>query len=570
MRLAKKIALFVCASGVLAALIWWYFYASYIKPIKNLPKEITAENYYQFLDALSRLPDTHAFFMLYPRAVVSGNEITSAWITKGGIEARAIFSNIQNFHNIKETTAETFIILKRPEDFSGLFLVAQAQATGSMIVEGHIPAYMQFALYDVAGRVLLGPKAPITKQGVFVPLLVRPTMEAPIPTGFSDSRFDAAHVNKVAVRFVIRMPNKEKSVSYEGKYSAGRILVIRDIARIAKYFPVPDATRITNDGLNLKYELRRREWKKQSKEFFVGVNYPWRNYGWDFGKNPWGTNPPRDGWALHEKELTRDFTELREVGVTHVRMYMFCNLASGLIVSPDGRYVIDPLVLEDAEAVLRVAEKAKIKIIFVLFDFGIGNTAGAEYASPGRPELIFSWQKHPFLTQAMLPFLQNLDTLNDKHGKPIAYLELMNEPDNLALLAVPGYYESLTSWFQDLAAIIHNETSFRVTIGSGTLGGLERWWKEVKVDDYQFHFYENMRGEMPPIPTETLRKAIALDGNIFCGELDPYRMAENIPRLREQGYTGVLLWSYVGGDGFNIDLNSLKKTIELLNKKPKE
>ncbi len=566
MRRTTKIALFICASGLLAASAWWCFYSSYIKPIKNLPKEITAENYYQFLDALSRLPDTQALLRSYPYPRILTDGRTDARRVPDGIEAHTLFAHLANFRDTKEASSETLLILPQPEDFSKAFLLAEARAQGSIVINVRIPAYMQFVLYDVAGRVLLGPKAPVTKQGVSIPLFVRPTADAPIPTGFADPQFDATHVAKVAVRFVLRMPNKENATYYEGKYSIHRLIVIKNISMLQHFFPVPDATRITQDGLNLKYELHKRAWTKTPSDFFVGVNYPWRNYGWDFGKSPKGVSPLRDGWALHEEELTRNFMSLREIGVTHVRMYVFCDLRTGLIVSEKGEYAFDPFVLEDAEAVLRAAEKTKIKLIFVLFDFGIGNTAGAEYASPGRPELIFSGKKHPFLIQAVLPFLRALDALNDKHGKPVSYLELMNEPDNLALLVVPGYYEALVSWFQDLAAIIHNETSFEVTIGSGTLGGLVRWWKDVPVDTYQFHFYENMRGEMPPVPTDTPRKAIMLDGAIFCGELDPYHMAENILRLKEQGYTGVLLWSYKAGDGFDIDLDALRDTIQNLKK----
>ena len=29
-------------------------------------------------------------------------------------------------------------------------------------------------------------------------------------------------------------------------------------------------------------------WDKETPDFFVGINYPWNNYGWDVGKNPYG------------------------------------------------------------------------------------------------------------------------------------------------------------------------------------------------------------------------------------------------------------------------------------------
>src|SRR5438045_2218110 len=97
MRHAKKIALLCFAVSTLAILVWWFFYASYVKTIKNLPKQFTAENYFQFLDALSHLPSTEMPLNEHPHPKLQGGPNTSAmWRAEDGVGADLIFTNVSH------------------------------------------------------------------------------------------------------------------------------------------------------------------------------------------------------------------------------------------------------------------------------------------------------------------------------------------------------------------------------------------------------------------------------------------------------------------------------------------
>lgn len=556
--------------GIILAIIfsWWLFYVPYLRTLKNIPKEITNENYFQILDALSKLPNTQMLLTTKPRPDVSGDEKTIIKKkTSREIEAQLVFSKIENFHDPEARSARIFIkppyrpLAPFPEtiDLSKTILMARARIKGNVVVDGHLSSRLQFELYDVQGRVMRGPKVVALNNGRDNIVILRPTVNDPIPTGFADPQFDVANVTKIAVRFSLGTPQGLTTQTFRGELLLDEMIIVRDLDLIKRFFPSPDPNRVARDKFNMSYELRRHKWNSEKKEFFVGINYPWRNYGSDFGRNPWGNDPPRDGWALHEEELARDFSQFREIGITHVRLYMFCDFRGALLTTDNG-YALDQYVLEDTEAVLRAAQKTGIKLIPVFFDFGIGNTAVGEYISKGRPELVFSWHKYQLFSQVITPFLRKLEMLNTQYGKPIAAIELMNEPDNMALLMVPGYYESLKSWLADLAIIAHNETTMKVTLGSRSFPDFQRWWHDVAVDEYQFHFYADMTNDMPPSPMDVKRPPS--DKLVFCGELDPYRMEENIPRLKEQEYDGVLLWSFKSRDGFYVDLPALQDILK--------
>src|ERR1700679_246841 len=83
-----------------------------------------------------------------------------------------------------------------------------------------------------------------------------------------------------------------------------------------------------------------------TSQFAIGVNYPWRNYGGDFGAQVWGTH---DGVSTPAgtKEVDADFDHLSKMGLTVVRWFVFCDGRGGLTFGQDGgvtgldQYVLD-------------------------------------------------------------------------------------------------------------------------------------------------------------------------------------------------------------------------------------
>ena len=72
-------------------------------------------------------------------------------------------------------------------------------------------------------------------------------------------------------------------------------------------------------------------WDKETPDFFVGINYPWNNYGWDVGKNPYG-KPENAGWSANQDKLKNDFIYLKNSGINIVR-YIF-------LISGDSRILM--------------------------------------------------------------------------------------------------------------------------------------------------------------------------------------------------------------------------------------
>ena len=64
--------------------------------------------------------------------------------------------------------------------------------------------------------------------------------------------------------------------------------------------------------------------------FLLGVNYPWVNYGQDFGRGPGGAR----GVSTTDtrRAVAQDFERIQAVGVALVRWFLLCDGLSGFSV----------------------------------------------------------------------------------------------------------------------------------------------------------------------------------------------------------------------------------------------
>lgn len=437
-------------------------------------------------------------------------------------------------------------------DMTGKVLFSAIETEAILVGQGYRRSRVQFELTDINGKTMMGPKLPLTdipKGKTYI--VLRPTTIEPVPTGSFRDGFDITKVTKITIRFILAVyPEGISQFPLSGKLYFDNIYLISNLEHLEKYFGQASQERVTRDNINLSYQVRKVKWEIEDEAFFVGINYPWNNYGWDIGKNPYGL-PENSGWSANDKKLWEELTYLKTAGIEPVRIYLFFDFRTGLEYK-DGKLIgFDKYVSKDIETLIRIAGEVGIKIIPVLFDFGIadgqGGSAGGEH-----PELVFSSDKYYFLTNMMVPLLQDMESWDNQYGNPVFALELMNEPDNMAALIVPGYFQSLKVWFRDLANIIHNETSFKVTLGSHSIVDMQRWWNGIDIDIWQFHFYKYMEHEHDYRPQNLDRKDIKIEGKIFAGEMQPYDIKDNIDIVKKNGYNGLLFWSWNTTDGFGL------------------
>lgn len=241
----------------------------------------------------------------------------------------------------------------------------------------------------------------------------------------------------------------------------------------------------------------------------IGINYPWFNYGWDFG-------PPVEGWgtrATWHREITNDLTVFQRCGITIVRWFI---LPDGITYGTghaaprrDGEQwrfdrtpSLEPTVLEDFRALLRHFSDANISLIPVLIDFKLAfpgldhqtedpetlelwdtsrervQRIPAGFVKGGRFDVIYDERKRrQFFQRVLTPFLE----ASQQFPEVIYAWELINEPEWITQQRGLGGHlpdtrriplSRMIAFIQEGLEII-TEHGFRPTVGfakSRTLG----------------------------------------------------------------------------------------------------
>ncbi len=517
-------------------------YLAAIQTAQSIATEgITESKYSELPNLIKSLPGTRAIFTPdYYGSLYGNDKVKRIYLVQNKVNADLRFTEKEDD---AEKRSATITINLGKVNMSDIILFTSIEVKGNIVGQGYQKSRIMFELTDINNKRMMGPKITVTSPET--PIILRPSTTEPTPTGSFQDNFDTTRVKSLTIRFVIG--RDAIKIPASGKLIFSEILKITSLDLISRAFPKPSPNRMTEDTLNIDYGLRKLGWKMEKSDFFVGVNYPWNNYGWDVGKNPYDL-PENSGWSTHEEKLSHDFQVLEEAGINIVRIYIFFDLRTGLEYK-DGRLIgFDQYVRKDIESLFKIAGKSGMKIIPVLFDFGIADGQG-----PGEhPELIFSPEKGNFLANLIRPLLVEMDQWNDKYGRPVFAVELMNEPDNMAMLLIPGYFGSLKVWFKDLTNIIHQETKFKVTLGSHSIVDMQRWWSDLQIDVWQFHFYKYMTKEHEWWPQNLQREKIKMPGIMFCGELEPYNITNNLDTIKDNGYNGALFWSFNSSDGFKL------------------
>jgi hypothetical protein len=291
--------------------------------------------------------------------------------------------------------------------------------------------------------------------------------------------------------------------------------------------------------------------------YLQGADYPWVNYGNDFGGNAWGA------YGVHSSgtnaTVDADFTKMAAEGIHVTRWFVFTDGRAGITFANGLPTGLDTYVFQDLDAAVQIAAKHNIYLNLVLLDFSfmfnattvngvqIGGHANLINTSAGQQALI---------NNVFVPVFQRYG-----HNAQIISWEVMNEPEwaitedgalngNISQPSSLANFQSLTT---QVATAIHANTQSYVTVGEASMKW-DQQWKGLGLDFYQIHYYDWMQ----PYPVTNVYAAtyasLGLDRPVVLGEFPAGGSAtatlqQYLDTWFNNGYAGTWSWSYKGVDG---------------------
>jgi aryl-phospho-beta-D-glucosidase BglC (GH1 family) len=297
--------------------------------------------------------------------------------------------------------------------------------------------------------------------------------------------------------------------------------------------------------------------------YLLGANYPWLNYAHDFGATAWG----HDGVSADasKTQVDADFAYLKSQGVHVVRWFLFADCRASPEFDPNGTVAgYDEHFYPDMDAALAIAQKHDIYLIPVLLDFhlaaGAKNDNGVQLG--GRSALITNRRvRQSFLDKALKPLLERYG----KNRNIIAW-DVINEPEGAMAISGGKWVaesvsaEAMQSFVKEVVDCIHAHASQHATLGSASRQWLS-YWKDSKLDFYQFHYYDNRESQSPlDYPCANLK----LDKPCIVGEFPTKNtkrtMTQYLDTIWKNGYAGALAWSYRARDDVS-DFNAVSSEL---------
>jgi hypothetical protein len=278
-------------------------------------------------------------------------------------------------------------------------------------------------------------------------------------------------------------------------------------------------------------------------DFPVGMNYPWQNYGTDFGISAWGDM----GIQSKRTQLDIDFQQISDSGVEIIRWFVLCDGRS----SPEFNVQGYPTTLEedfydDMDTLLDIAEKHHLFVVPVLFDFyWLGSAEiinGTQMG--GHADTFYDVDKKDSLVEnVILPIF-------DHYGEhPSIYAwDIINEPEHAMTNPDDSWIgDGISStdmivFVSELTDMIHQHTEHLSTVGSVDFDNMQANWSDSKLDILQFHYYNEQPFEL----INTLED----DRPIVVGE---FSSTENsvpnmLSSIHNADFSGAWVWSYQAED----------------------
>lgn len=323
----------------------------------------------------------------------------------------------------------------------------------------------------------------------------------------------------------------------------------------------------------------------------VGVNYPWFNYGWDFGEAPPGWRSTSDpNWVTH---IDNDLQLFQRLGIRVVRWFI---LADGLTYGVGqqaphldtdprrtGQWRFDDpptlsetlqrhfrMLLEKFERTNQIP-KRPIRLLPVLIDFhfckpGVSATGqedvtrqqtipNPEWIKGGRSDIIRDRRKRQrFFARVLEPLLR----ISQDHRDIIFAWEIINEPEwvtngwhpHPSDRPLPTNERQMTTFLTEGIRQVR-KFGFKATVGFAKIDTIRR--TGIFADINQFHHYSHPHRPIR-LPRQSFDRrwpsiigefATSSDKDIWPElQMVGQRVLNRLRYAESMGYPLVLLWSY--------------------------
>jgi hypothetical protein len=298
---------------------------------------------------------------------------------------------------------------------------------------------------------------------------------------------------------------------------------------------------------------------RSDTSFFLGVNYPWRKYGQDFGRS--GSEHEGVSLAHAQEAVARDFAQIRDTGAKVVRWFVFGDGRGGFVAEKGIARKPDEFLFADVAAALELAKNHGLKLCFSLIDFlWLQEHRGKRPPHAHEHALHFAGGREAFLQSVLIPLFREFRA----HPSLFAW-EIANEPE----WAIREFHRSsvtkmrfpdFRTYAEEIVRAVHEYGEAPVTLGSARLMWA-RAWTEIGLDFYQAHYFpatekwkrRNLAGQLAVLPP--------LDKPLWLGELparDPshpeYSLVEALRSCRNADLYGAAVWRWTEPEAEGTDV----------------
>jgi len=284
--------------------------------------------------------------------------------------------------------------------------------------------------------------------------------------------------------------------------------------------------------------------------FVVGVNLPWVGYGTDIGASAWYPDGGLARQPASLETLDRTFATLARDGIAVARVFLLCDLRSGVqFDAAEVPVAIDHAVIRDVAALVDAARRHGMRLLPVLLDFHL--CGPREIANGvqlgGRSRLIADDDASDALVERVVRPLVEAFGRDDT----IAAWDVINEPEwclrgGLFSRRSTVPFDSMRRFLARAVECLHQIAAQPVTVGSAGTWKLDLV-RDLDLDFYQIHWYD--RFGWPALTTPVAELGLG-SHPVILGEFSgcSARLPEVLDAAKDAGYEGALVWSVLAGD----------------------